>query len=222
VFHLFGVLAQFDGRSSGTGRWPGWRRRGPAGRVCGPVVQAVRGAAPAGPADVRRAGADGGADRRRAGGEPHLDLPGVGQDDSAGIPRRGRTGRHRTGGRDHDVGRTRVSSGADPATETGRRAPVVVRSRAGSWCRPTRPIPSADQWRWSAATPARRLRPPRWAGPEPGVVGWGGSVLQVRAAGQIRFPAGAGQPGQAGGRAARAAARTARLTAVRPDLLWWP
>ncbi len=33
--------------------------------------------------------------------------------------------------------------------------------RAGSWCRPTRPIPSTGRWRWSAATPASRRRRPR-------------------------------------------------------------
>ncbi len=40
-----------------------------------PPVQAVRGAASAGPEDVRRTRADGGADRQGAGDEPHRHLP---------------------------------------------------------------------------------------------------------------------------------------------------
>jgi DNA invertase Pin-like site-specific DNA recombinase len=59
--------------------------------------------------------------------------------------------------------------------------------RVGLWWRPTRPIPSTGRWPWSAVTPARRRRPPRWARPGAGrrPSAGEGSLLQVRAAEQI-------------------------------------
>jgi len=77
----------------GAGPWPG---RGSA-------VQAVRGAATAGPEDVRGVRAHGRADRRRARDRPHLDLSGTGPHGGAGTPgharpdRGGRAGGHEGG-----------------------------------------------------------------------------------------------------------------------------
>jgi len=152
VFHLFGGAGPVragahpgpDGRRADRGAGPRPGRR--------TAVQAIGGAAPAGPQDVRRAGADRRADRHGAGVSRTSIYRALGETTTPAPP--GEPAAARV-----DTAEAPVVALPTPALAAG--APSAVRpraGRAGSWCRPTRSIPSAGRWWCLVATPASRRR----------------------------------------------------------------